>query len=160
MKLPLSAMERSYLRKNRVRIDQIPTKTTEELKNILNCSEDRAKELKGLSEFQQIPSIGLGAAKMMVRELKFYSVSEVRNENPAELLDRYEELIGCRVDPCVEDQLRCIVFHANELNSVLEWPDFTDERKAYRNTHGYPPNRPEKTGSKNPSRMTSQNDRS
>ncbi len=144
MKLPLSGTERSNLRKNRVRIDQIPTKTTEELKTILNCSADRAKELKGLLDFQQIPSIGLGASKMMVQVLGFYSVNDVRNENPAELFDRYEELVGCRVDPCVEDQLRCIVFHANELNSVLVWSDFTDERKAYRNTQGYPSTRPEK----------------
>ena len=144
MKLPLSGTERSYLRKNRIRIDQILTKTTEELKDILNCSTDRAKELKGLLDFQQIPSIGLGASKIMVQALGFYSVNDVRNENPAELFDRYEELVGCRVDPCVEDQIRCIVYHANELNSVLVWSDFTDERKAYRNTQGYPPTRPEK----------------
>ena len=143
MKLPLSEMERNYLRKNRVRINQILTKTTEELKFILNCSTERANELKGLVDFQQIPSIGLGAAKMMVHVLGFYAVNDVRNENPAELFDRYERLVGCRVDPCVEDQFRCIVYHANELNSVLEWPDFTDERKAYRNTHGYPSNRPD-----------------
>jgi hypothetical protein len=144
MRLPLSETERSNLRKKRVRINQIPMKTTEELKSILNCSTTRANELKGLSEFQQIPSIGLGAAKMMVNVLGFYAVNEVRNEDPAELFDRYEKLVGCRVDPCVEDQIRCIVYHANELNSVLEWPDFTDERKAYRDTHGYPSNRPDK----------------
>ncbi len=144
MKLPLSGTERSYLRKNRVRIDQISTIPTEELITILNCSTERARELKGLLDFQQIPSIGLGASKMMVHVLGYYSVNDVRNENPAELFDRYEKLVDSRVDPCVEDQLRCIVFHANELNSVLEWPDFTDERKAYRNKYGYPSDRPEK----------------
>ena len=144
MKLPLSEMERKCLRKKRIRINQILTKSTEELKEILNCSTERAMELKGLLDFQQIPSIGLGAAKMMVHVLKFYAVNDVRNENPADLFDRYEKLVGCRVDPCVEDQFRCIVCHANELNSVLEWPDFTDERKEYRNQYGYPPDRPEK----------------
>ena len=144
MKLPLSETERSYLRKKRIRINQILTKTTDELKIILNCSTERANELKGLVDFQQIPSIGLGAAKMMVHVLGFYAVNDVRNENPADLFNRYEKLVGCRVDPCVEDQFRCIVYHANELNSVLEWPDFTEERKTYRNTYGYPPNRPEK----------------
>ena len=144
MKLPLSESERSYLRKKRIRISQILTKSTEELKIILNCTTERANELKGLLDFQQIPSIGLGAAKMMVHVLGFYSVNDVRNEDPAELFDRYEKLVGSRVDPCVEDQFRCIVYHANELNSVLEWFDFTDERKEYRAKYGYPSDRPVK----------------
>ncbi len=50
--------------------------------------------------------------------------------------------LGYWVDPCVEDALRCIVYHANNPNSDKCWFDFTEGRKSYRAQNGYPATRP------------------
>nr|WP_198041798.1 helix-hairpin-helix domain-containing protein [Paenibacillus larvae] len=43
---------------------------------------------------------------------------------------------------CVEDQFRLVVYYANNPESNKKWWDFTEERKHYRETNGYPSDRP------------------
>ncbi|AQT83292.1 hypothetical protein B1222_00565 [Paenibacillus larvae subsp. pulvifaciens] len=42
---------------------------------------------------------------------------------------------------CVEDQFRLVVYYANNPESNKKWWDFTEERKHYRETNGYPSDR-------------------
>ena len=142
MKLPLTELEKHKLRAAHISFEQVAQMASHELQEMLECEQARADVLIGLAQFQQIPSIGPRAAQMMVHHLGFTCLDEVKNEEPAHLLDLYESLIGHRVDPCVEDQIRCIVYHANEPTSRREWPDFTKERKTYRDSCGYPMDRP------------------
>ncbi|KMY45688.1 hypothetical protein AC622_16965 [Bacillus sp. FJAT-27916] len=142
MKLSLTDSEKQKLRTSRIKVAEIAHTTPQALSEILGCEQARAERLIALAQFQQIPSIGPRAAQMMVQHLGFYSLEEVKDEEPAQLLDLFESRIGHRVDPCVEDQIRCIVHHANEPASRREWPDFTKERKTYRDSRGYPKDRP------------------
>ncbi|WP_455661629.1 helix-hairpin-helix domain-containing protein [Pradoshia sp.] len=142
MKLPLTEIEKQKLRAAHVHLAQVAHMTAGELSEVLDCEQARADILIGLAQFQQIPSIGPRAAQMMVHHLGFNCLDAVKNEEPAQLLDLFESRIGHRVDPCVEDQIRCIVHHANEPQSRLEWPDFTKARKTYRDSRGYPKDRP------------------
>lgn len=71
-------------------------------------------------------------------ELGYYSLDEIKGENGSDLIDRLEEHYGNWMDPCVEDALRCIVYHANNPNSEKCWFDFTEERKKHRAQYGYP----------------------
>ncbi|TMN20927.1 helix-hairpin-helix domain-containing protein [Lentibacillus cibarius] len=53
-----------------------------------------------------------------------------------------EATLGCRTAPCVEDQIICVIHHANHSVSDKQWFDFTEYRKAYRQKFGYPRSRP------------------
>lgn len=59
-----------------------------------------------------------------------------------ELFNSLELKLGCWTDPCVEDQIMCIIHHANNPESEKQWFDFTNERKLYRQKFGYPKSRP------------------
>ncbi|UOK56513.1 helix-hairpin-helix domain-containing protein [Bacillus sp. OVS6] len=48
------------------------------------------------------------------------------------------------MDPCVEDVMRCVVYHANHPGSDKNWWEFTEDRKKYREIFGYPDDRPVK----------------
>lgn len=134
MQLPLTDNERTFLRKGRIKIADLVHYSVEELSEILRCEEERARKLIGLAVFQQVPSIGRIGAAMMVDELK--------SQDAVNLLDSLEQKMGYRVDPCVEDQLRCMIYYAHYPESERSWPDFTQERKEYRSKNGYPTNRP------------------
>ncbi|MFB6467840.1 helix-hairpin-helix domain-containing protein [Cytobacillus sp. Hz8] len=108
----------------------------------LQCTEERAKYLRALAEFQTIPSIGPKSAQEVI-DLEFFSLEEIKNEEGADLINRLESLYGFWEDPCVEDTLRCIVHHANHRDSGKSWWDFTEERKKYRIQYGYPSTRPQ-----------------
>ncbi|MFB4159094.1 helix-hairpin-helix domain-containing protein [Geomicrobium sp. JSM 1781026] len=143
MKLPLSEEEKRQLRKAKRRIADVSSIPTAELADMLHISKERAKELKALSQFQQIPSIGYQLAEKLVYQLRIYSLQEMQTADPAILLNELELRLGVWTDPCVEDQIRCVVHHANNSNSEKQWHDFTSIRKQYRTEHGYPANRPQ-----------------
>lgn len=105
--------------------------------------EERAKHFIALAQFQTIPYVGPDLAKHVI-DLGVYSLSELKGKNPAELFDRLERLYGFRIDPCVEDGIRLIVHHAETPCSEKRWRDFTEERKLYRQKHGYPDTRPKR----------------
>ncbi|RTE03066.1 helix-hairpin-helix domain-containing protein [Paenibacillus whitsoniae] len=136
-KLALTAQERKELRKNKIRLSDIDKMEVTELSFILQISEVRAMELKASSEFQRVPSIGPAFAKDLMK-LRFYQLDELKEKDGARLFEKLEELYKARIDPCVEDQCRLIVFYANQPDSDKQWWDFTEERKNYRRAYGYP----------------------
>ncbi|WP_188454819.1 helix-hairpin-helix domain-containing protein [Virgibacillus oceani] len=142
--LPLTADEKAKLRKAKIKIGEVHTLDTEQLIRLLNISDERAKVLKGLAEFQLVPSIGSKLAEKLVYRLNFYELDELKDKNGAELFDKLEQSLGVWTDSCVEDQIRCIVHYANAPGSARQWFDFTKERKEYREKVGYPKDRPKK----------------
>lgn len=110
---------------------------------MLGCTEERAKYLIALSQFQTIPSVGPDLAKHVI-DLGYYSLAELKGREPAKLFDQLEQLYGYRLDPCVEDSIRLIVHNAETSHSEKRWWDFTEERKLYRHKYGYPDTRPKR----------------
>lgn len=141
-KLPLTNEEKLKLRKSKVKISEIHTFNTEQIVSTLNIPLDKAKVLKGLAEFQTVPSIGYKLAEKLVFRLSVFSLSEIKDKNAAQLFDQLEQQLGVWTDSCVEDQIRCVINYANNPNSSKQWFDFTEERKAYREINGFPENRP------------------
>ncbi|SFF57510.1 Pathogenicity locus [Halobacillus alkaliphilus] len=144
IKLQLTKEEKSLLRKSKVKISEIHTLTTEQIAAMLNIPNEKAKVLKGLAEFQTVPSIGYQLAEKLVYKLNFFSLSEIKNKNAAELFDQLERQLGVWTDSCVEDQVRCVVNYANNPESSKQWFDFTEDRKEYRELYGFPEDRPVK----------------
>jgi Pathogenicity locus len=140
--LDLSDNERTNLRKNKIKKSEILKYAADELADLLNVSDARAKEIYALADFQQIPSIGIEFAKDLIF-LGYYSVEELNGKSGAELTDLYEKKKGYQTDPCVEDQFRLAVDFAKNKDYAKKWWDFTNERKQYRNEFGYPKDRPE-----------------
>ncbi|WP_424002471.1 helix-hairpin-helix domain-containing protein [Maribacter sp. IgM3_T14_3] len=141
IQLDLSDSERKNLRKNKVKKSEILEYACDELAVLLNVSEVRAKEIYALAGFQQIPSIGIEFAKDLIF-LGYYKVEELNGKSGAELTDHYEKKKGYKTDPCVEDQFRLAVDFAKNKDYSKKWWDFTNDRKEYRTTVGYPKDRP------------------
>lgn len=139
-KLNLNMQERAVLRKNQIKISEIINYSAQHLSSILSISEQRAKELRALSDFQSIPSIGPKFAEDLV-QLGYYSLEDLRDKEGALLFEELEQLCGVTIDPCVEDQFRLVIHYANDPSSSKQWWDFTEERKNYREQHGYPDGR-------------------
>lgn len=142
--LPLTQIERADLRKEKVKLSEIHKLEVDRLTEILHVSEKRASQIRGLAAFQQIPSIGHKLAEKVVYMLDIHTLEELKDEKGADLVDRLEKTMGVWMDPCVEDQVRCVIHYANKPDSNKQWFDFTEERKAYRQTDGYPNSRPKK----------------
>lgn len=144
VKLPLTKEEKIRLRKAKVKLSQVHNQELDDLALILGVSTDRSRVIRGLAMFQQVPSIGHNLAEKMVYKLGINTFEEIKDENGAELLDKLEQNLGVWTDPCVEDQIRCVVNYANNPKSPKQWFDFTEERKLYRQRNGYPHSRPKK----------------
>ncbi|WP_096199577.1 helix-hairpin-helix domain-containing protein [Bacillus sp. FJAT-45350] len=141
-KLPLTHEEKSKLRKANVKISELHTFNAEEIAQLLNIPLGKANVLKGLAEFQTVPSIGYKLAEKLVFKLCLFSLSEIKDKNAAQLFDQLERELGVWTDGCVEDQIRCVINYANNPKSNKQWFDFTEERKVYREMNGFPQNRP------------------
>ena len=141
--LPLTDIEKASLKKSKVKISQILNYAPDELEILLNATIERAKEIYALAEFQTVPSIGIKFAEDLVF-LGYYSIDELKNKDGAKLTDEYELKKGFRVDPCVEDQFRLVVYFAKTKDTTKTWWNFTEERKKYRLENRYPVSRPEK----------------
>lgn len=128
IQLDLSDSERKNLRKNKIKKTDILDFASDELEELLNVSEARAKEIYALADFQQIPSIGIKFAKNLVY-LGYHSVEELKGKNGAKLTDQYEKKKGFKTDPCVEDQFRLVVDFSKNRNFSKNWWDFTSKRK-------------------------------
>lgn len=137
----LTISERSKLRANKIRVGEIHHHPVQHLMDILHVPRIRAMELFALSEFQSVPSVGVRFASDLI-SMGYYSLRDLQGKDPVLLLGRFEKALGAWTDPCVEDQFRLVVHHAQHPGSVKNWWDFTNERKAYREAHGYPPSRP------------------
>jgi hypothetical protein len=143
MKLPLTEMEKASLKKNKVKTGDILNYAIDELEVLLNSTTQRAKEIYALVEFQTVPSVGIKFAEDLVF-MSYYSLNELKNKDGAKLTDEYELKKGYWTDPCVEDQFRLVVHVANTKDMTKTWWNFTEERKKYRLSSGYPANRPKK----------------
>ena len=139
--LELTVEEKTILKQKGITQKALMDYAVDEIIHALNSSSRRAKTLQALFEFQQIPSIGIRFANDLIF-LGYYSLAQLKNMQGADLLDQYEKKLGSRVDPCVEDQFRLVVYYANHPGSNKQWWDFTAERKAYRSQYGYPVDRP------------------
>ncbi|MCM3713420.1 helix-hairpin-helix domain-containing protein [Halalkalibacter oceani] len=142
-KLPLTAAEKATLKKEKVKRCDIHSFRPDQLANLLHIPVERAKTLKGLAEFQTVPSIGPKLAEKLLYQLNIFSLYEIKDKNGAELFDELEQHLGVWTDACVEDQLRCVIHYANHPNSQKQWFDFTEQRKKERDITGYPTNRPQ-----------------
>ncbi|SEP99197.1 helix-hairpin-helix domain-containing protein [Piscibacillus halophilus] len=128
-KLDLTEVERQKLRMAKIRLGDLHLIRPEELAKAIQVTLERAKYITGLAIFQQIPSIGYRMAYNLVHYLNIYSLKEIKDYDPAYLFDWFEEIVGERIDPCVEDQIRCVIHHANNPGSDKQWFDFTEQRK-------------------------------
>lgn len=140
-KLNLAEAERHRLRRQRIKQSALGDFAVDELTFLLAIPEIRAKEILALIEFQRIPSIGIKFAEDLIF-LGYYSLGELRGKDGAQLRDSYEKKKGYRIDSCVEDQFRLVVHFAENQDYTKKWWDFTAERKAFREQHGYPADRP------------------
>jgi hypothetical protein len=143
IKLPLTAIEKANLRKNKIKIANLLDFTKDELEVLLKTTTERAQEIYALAAFQTVPSIGIKFAEDLVF-LGYYSFNELKRQDGAKLTDEYEMKKGYWIDPCVEDQFRLVINYANTNDPKKMWWDFTEERKKFRLENGYPPNRPKK----------------
>lgn len=141
--LDILPAERKKLRLNGIKLSQIHHHPVKDLQARLGISRIRAMELSALSEFQGLPSIGIRFAQDLI-SLGYYSLKDLKGKNPARLTDRLERQAGVWIDPCVEDQFRLAVHYADHPGVPMNWWDFTTERKAFREKHGYPASRPKK----------------
>ena len=144
IKLPLTNEEKALLRKSKVKISDLHHLNTEDIASMLNTTFFKANTLKGLAEFQTVPSIGYQLAEKLVFKLNLYTLADIKDKSAAELFDQLEKQLGVWTDSCVEDQIRCVVNYANHPDSRKQWFDFTEERKEYRKIHGFPEDRPVK----------------
>ena len=88
-RLDILISEKRKLRVNKVKLSEIHHHSAENLRAILGISKIRAMELKAISEFQTIPSIGIRFAQDLI-SLGFYSIQELKGKDPAKLVDRLE----------------------------------------------------------------------
>ena len=144
IKLPLTDDEKSKLRKAKVKIAEVHRLTKDEIAELIGVSDERANIIRGLAEFQSVPSIGHKLAEKLVFKLGIYSLEEMKEKDGAQLIDELEQKLGVWTDSCVEDQIRCVINFSNNPSSRKQWFDFTEERKSYRQMNGYPKNRPKK----------------
>ncbi len=141
--LDITSSERRLLRHAGIRIKEIHLHDIKELQSVLNVSKIRAMELYALSEFQSLPSIGVRFAYDLI-SMGYYSLKQLKGKDGAKLIDQFEVQVGAWADPCLEDQFRLVVHYAKHRDSHKNWWDFTSERKAFREKHGYPATRPTK----------------
>jgi AraC-like DNA-binding protein len=141
--LAISSIEKRRLRKHKIKVGSIHLLTNSGLQQLLGISKIRAMELRALSEFQSLPSVGPRFAHDLIA-LGFYSLKDLKGKDAAKLLDKFERLMGVWADPCMEDQFRMVVHFANHPGVHKNWWDFTPERKAFRAKNGYPKTRPKK----------------
>ena len=139
--LELTTAEKMLLKEKKIAQKDLRDLAVDEIISVLELQARRAKEIQALFEFQSIPSVGIRFAQDLVF-LGYYRLSDIKQKTGPDLLNEYEYKIGYKVDPCVEDQFWLVVDYANNPDSKNRWWDFTPARKTYRNTNGYPDNRP------------------
>ena len=142
-KLVLTYQEKQSMRKNKIRLCDLPNYALDELEVLLDTTSVRAREIGALMDFQSIKTIGIKFAEDLI-SLGYYSINELKEKDPAKLTEEFEILKGYWIDPCVEDQFRLVVYHANTNDNTKNWWDFTEERKKFRIENGYPTSRPKK----------------
>lgn len=139
--LELTAVEKQQLKEQKVSLKTLRDYAPDEIAAMLNASPERTRELAALTEFQSIPSLGVGFAKELIAQ-GYYSLEQLKGKGAVDLFDAYEKNSGCWADPCVEDSYRLLVHYIEHRDETKRWWDFTKERKAYRTKFGFTADRP------------------
>ena len=137
----LTEAEKQALKAQKVSQKMLQDHAPDEVAVILSASPQRAKELQALAEFQSIPSLGINFAEELIGQ-GYYSLEQLKGKDAVELFDAFEKHCGTWADPCVEDSYRLLVHYIENRDDTKRWWHFTAERKAYREQHGFPVNRP------------------
>jgi len=139
----LTRAEKQSLKAKKVNQKMLQDYAPDEIATLLNASQQRAKELQALAEFQSIPSLGINFAEELISQ-GYYSLSQLKGKSAVELFDAFEQHSGAWADPCVEDSYRLLVHYIENSDDSKRWWHFTAERKAYREQYSFPANRPRK----------------
>jgi hypothetical protein len=139
----LTTAEKQTLKIKKVNQKMLQDYAPDEIAALLTASPERTKEIHALSEFQSIPSLGIGFAKELMAQ-GYCALEQLKGKTAVELFDAYEQHCQAWADPCVEDTYRLLVHYIEHRDDSKRWWDFTAERKAYRKSFGFPANRPVK----------------
>jgi len=139
----LTLAEKQLLKAKKISQKLLQDYATDEIATLLEASPQRARELSALAEFQSIPSLGINFAEELISQ-GYYALEQLKGRSAVELFDAFEQHCGTWADPCVEDSYRLLVHYIENRDGSKRWWDFTAERKAYREKHGFPANRPQK----------------
>ena len=137
----LTDAEKQTLKAQKINQKRLQDHAPDEVAVLLNASPQRAKELQGLAAFQSIPSLGINFAEELIGQ-GYYSLAQLEGKTAVELFDAFEKHCGTWADPCVEDSYRLLVHYIENRDDTKRWWHFTAERKAYREQHGFPADRP------------------
>jgi len=81
-------------------------------------------------DLQTIPGIGPSMAKDL-RDLGYYSVSELAGQDPELMFKRLKLIHGPKIDRCVLYVFRCAVYYATEKEhdpELLKWWSWQDPK--------------------------------
>ncbi|NHA03284.1 Pathogenicity locus [Mucilaginibacter sp. HC2] len=134
--------EKQLLKAKKISQKLLQDYAPDEIAALLEASSERARELNALAEFQSIPSLGINFASELISQ-GYYTLEQLKGKSAVELFDAFEQYCGTWADPCVEDSYRLLVHYIENCDDSKRW-HFTAERKAYREQHGFPVNRPQK----------------
>ena len=110
-KLSLGSVEKRLLRRAGVNVMDLPRFGASELSLLTGIPLGRCKKLLALSTFQELRSVGPSAAEDLWA-LGYSSIEALRGADPVGMYERLNRMAGKRLDPCVEDVLRCAVAQA------------------------------------------------
>lgn len=79
-KIKLTMEERADLRKHKIKLSDIALMDVRELRAALHSTEERAREIKALAQFQTVPSVGPKFAKDLVL-LQYYSLDALKDQD-------------------------------------------------------------------------------
>jgi hypothetical protein len=139
----LTLPEKQMLKNKKISQKLLQDYAPDEIAALPEASSDRARELNALAVFQSIPSLGINFAEELIGQ-GYYSLEQMKGRPAVALFDAFEQHCGAWADPCVEDSYRLLVHYIENRDDSKRWWHFTSERKAYREQHGFPANRPQK----------------
>lgn len=140
IRLPLSTAERAALKEAGVRIADIATLSAEDLVRATSgaLTLSRARELRGLARFQQLPNVGPSIAADFIL-LGLRDPADLAGKNGEALYRKMERLTGQPQDPCVLDTFHSAIWHVEHPRSKArgwwEWSESRLRRRAETSTN-------------------------
>ncbi|VAW00968.1 hypothetical protein MNBD_ALPHA06-1491 [hydrothermal vent metagenome] len=135
----LSKIERSTLRRAKIKKSKISYLEANELSSLTNLSLDRSRELVGLYKFQTLRSVGVAGSEDLW-QLGYNLPQDLVGEHPYAMYFAYSSLVGEFVDRCVEDVFRCAVAQVETKNLPQKSKNWW-AWKPYRGNMRFPNNR-------------------
>lgn len=128
--LPLHTSERAALRRARIALAALADQDAAHLASLTALPLERCRYLIALCQFQRLASVGPATAEDLWR-LGYRQVADLAGADPRQMYRRLEQLVGQRLDPCVEDVFRCAAAQATfpDLPARLRaWWAWCDQR--------------------------------